>query len=110
MHEEYWSHHSKLDKFNPTKREPFKSEIWALNKIKNKSLSVLDIGCGSGHFLTFAPERIKITKYTGIDISNKQIDQAIGYWGNFNFNFPVNFIVSNDGIKKIPSTGASAGR
>lgn len=47
---------------------------------KDKDISILDVGCGIGHFYEFLEsngliEKMKI-KYTGIDISKKMIDFA----------------------------------
>lgn len=40
---------------------------------KNKHASILDVGCGTGHFLSFLKEQ-GYKNYLGVDISKEQID------------------------------------
>ena len=50
--------------------------ILALSSFQNPPLSVLDVGCGSGRFLTFLEKKNTHFSYLGIDASSAMIEES----------------------------------
>lgn len=65
-----------LDKEYGPPKEYFKLIVSILKKEFERPFSLLDVGCASGHFLNFALSELKVSHFSGIDISEKSLGLA----------------------------------
>ncbi len=66
-------------------RSFFNSESHFLKKISPNISSILDIGCGSGHFIALMKTLIPSFEYTGVDIIPQNIENARRFYPEARF-------------------------
>ena len=87
--DDYWSVFGNITPSSPWFSE--KSKHWILKEIKknylnlNKNTKLLDMGCGSGKFLNFIKNELKIDCY-GIDVAKERIINCKEKYKNINFS------------------------
>ncbi|MFH0817157.1 MAG: class I SAM-dependent methyltransferase [Candidatus Micrarchaeota archaeon] len=64
------------DKVVPFNKEMHTSVISEVSKNKRKELRVLDLGCGEGNAIKSILEKFPLAQATGIDLSEKMLEQA----------------------------------
>ncbi|HEV8405032.1 MAG TPA: class I SAM-dependent methyltransferase [Nitrososphaera sp.] len=100
---EYWIKRGKIYQSNFVYNQIFRAqEKFLLNHIKGLSFNtVLEVGCGFGRITKQLLENFPETRYTAVDLSPDQIENAKRFVNNSKVNFAVSDIQSFSSVNKF---------